>query len=191
MPTNNHRPPTGITTEYLANGIRNGMTDQPDLAAAARPIADRVTTLIRHRLPDITAADTGAVMLHIGACFADLLTFLTEEGHTTAGAVETAISAIAMAGMELYDSHGTQAGTDQPARDAAERIRAWRQQLDTDTRAELTRAGRPIPEPLYPPDEEVPCRYGCGTDLRTDNGTELPLLLADIDAVLDGLEAGR
>jgi hypothetical protein len=104
MPTTDPQPPAGITTEYLAAGIRDGMAAQPDLVTAARPIADRAAVLIRHRLPDITATDIGAVMLHISACLADVLTMLTEEGETSAGAARTATSALAMAGIELYHS---------------------------------------------------------------------------------------
>jgi hypothetical protein len=74
---------------------------------------------------------------------------------------------------------------DRTAVEAAARIRAWRQQLDGNQRAWFRRNGHPMPDPLNDPDEEVPCRLGCGTDLVADDGTKLPLLLADLDAVVD------
>lgn len=69
--------------------------------------------------------------------------------------------------------------------EAVERVIAWRQQLDLDMRAWYVRNGRAITEPLFPPDEDVPCRFGCGTDLKTSDGTELKLLLTDIDILID------
>lgn len=71
---------------------------------------------------------------------------------------------------------------------AAGRVRAWRQQLNADMRAWYERNIRPIPDPLFPADEDVPCRFGCGTDLRGPGGEELPLLLADIDEILAAAE---
>ncbi len=71
--------------------------------------------------------------------------------------------------------------------DHLDRLRAWRQQLNADHRAWYERNGHPVPEPLHPADEEVPCRLGCGTVLTGPNGEYLPLLLADIDAALDEL----
>lgn len=75
--------------------------------------------------------------------------------------------------------------------DHLDRLRAWRRQLNTDHRAWYERNGHPVPEPLHPADEEVPCRLGCGTDLTGPGGEHLPLLLADLDAVLDELEWAR
>lgn len=76
---------------------------------------------------------------------------------------------------------------DRAAVEAAARIRAWRQQLDGNQRAWFRRNGHPMPDPLNDPDEEVPCTLGCGTDLVAENGTKLPLLLADLDAVVDAV----
>lgn len=78
--------------------------------------------------------------------------------------------------------------TGHAAHDAAARIQAWRNQLDADRRAWFVTYDRPIPEPLYGPDEEVPGHYGYGTGLIGPNGEELPLLLADLDAVLADLK---
>lgn len=78
--------------------------------------------------------------------------------------------------------------------DHLDRLRAWRHQLNADHRAWYERNDHPVPEPLHPADEEVPCRLGCGTDLSGPNGEHLPLLLADIDAALNEVErlrAGR
>lgn len=75
--------------------------------------------------------------------------------------------------------------------DHLERLHAWRRQLNADHRAWYERNGHPVPEPLHPADEEVPCRLGCGTDLSGPNGEHLPLLLADLDAALDELERSR
>lgn len=68
---------------------------------------------------------------------------------------------------------------------AVERVIAWRQQLDLDMKAWYVRNGRAIQEPLFPPDEDVSCRFGCGTDLKTSDGVELKLLLTDIDILID------
>lgn len=75
--------------------------------------------------------------------------------------------------------------------DHLERLRAWRRQLNADHRAWYERNGHAVPEPLHPADEEVPCHFGCGTDLRGPDGEHLPLLLADIDKAMDELEQLR
>lgn len=73
------------------------------------------------------------------------------------------------------------------AAEAAAHISAWRRQLDGNQRAWFRRNGHPMPDPLNDPDEEVPCTLGCGTDLVAEDGTKLPLLLADLDAVVDAI----
>lgn len=94
-----------ITTDRLAAAIRTGMATQPLLTTQARPVADRLATLIRNRLPNIPAADTGEVMIHLGAFLSDVMAALTEEGESTANAVLIATSAIAMTGLELHENN--------------------------------------------------------------------------------------
>lgn len=221
-----------ITTGSLAAAISTGMDTTPLLAAHARPVADRLAVLIRKRLPNITPADTGEVMIHLGAFLSDVMTALTDEGESPTSAILIATSAIAITGIELHDNGNGLCGAlptadlvslidgtpvtagpcvlpadlhrdhedgngaswteprkeQQNADDAAARIRSWRNQLDADLRAWFVTYGHPIPEPLYGPNEEVPGHYGYGTDLIGPNGKEMPLLLADIDAVLAGLK---
>lgn len=124
MPTDQPNP---ITTDRLVAAIREGIAAQPALTAHARPVADRFTTLIHYRLPDIAAAD-GELMIHIAAFLADVMTALTEAGDAAADAITTATSAIAIAGLELYDSGETlvaDADANAETADAAARLRAW------------------------------------------------------------------
>lgn len=119
-----------ITTDRLAAAIREGMATQPLLTRHARPVADRLAALIRKRLPNITAADTGELMIHLAAYLSTEIAALSSAGETPQSAILVATSGAAVAGVELYDNGEQPPATplsDAPdeAPYAAARLRAW------------------------------------------------------------------
>ena len=120
------------TTDRLAAAIRTGMATQPLLTTHARPVADRLTMLIRKRLPNITAADTGELMIHLSAYLSAEIAALSEQGETPNSAILVATSATAVAGVELY-GNGEQPPT-APSTDAPDEA-PYAAEQDGDVRA--------------------------------------------------------
>ena len=100
-----------MTTDQLADAIRQRATDHPVTAAIARPGADSFARLISERLPYIATDDVGALLIHVGCYVADAMRVLYGNGMNVRMAADTATNIVTLAGEQLYRA-GQQAARD-------------------------------------------------------------------------------
>lgn len=96
------KPAADMTTDEIADDIRRRVVDNPALAAAYQPAADKLAAALRDRLPYIEPADTGAILMCVSCWLLDARRILRASGMDVKAAEIAATNIVAMAGQQLF-----------------------------------------------------------------------------------------